>query len=217
MAMKKADLKEHAERYENQLSEAALAERNGFFRRAVQIAWESCRYVDGMMHYRERYEDAEFSSIRSLELILKLAPLLFDFDSLNQLEPWLKDARRVEKRTSDDLAEKIADARKLMWDAHRMWGHTEASPGTRQDQLRQQHGGDQDRWRGIAEKWERMGLLQRTPSGGSYELSLITRMGQIVSGKCSACGTITQAPKAMFLEDLTCPKCSQIADFVLLA
>jgi uncharacterized OB-fold protein len=69
----------------------------------------------------------------------------------------------------------------------------------------------------VAEAWERMGLVRRTPAGGSYRLALSTRTGQVVSGKCPACGHVADAPKAMFFEPMTCPACSINATFVITA
>ncbi len=214
--MKKAEMEQHNQRYAELLKMAKGAEQEGLLKKAMQLAWESCEYVDGMMRHREKVDGTEFTSIPSVDLILRYAPLLFEADSLSRLEDWLRERKRVEKKTSEDLAGKIQAARELMWDAHRLWNHVEAAPGTRQDRLGKELGGNQDRWRWIAEMWERMGLLERVSAGPSYELSLATRMGKIVNGKCSECGAITQAPKAMFLEKVRCPDCSHHVLFTLL-
>jgi hypothetical protein len=216
VAMKKAEIEEHRARYEALMAEARSAERDGLYRRVIELTLSSLGSVDGMMQYERRYEGAELSSIEAVDLILKYAPLLLDADSLKQVEALLRDSRRVERHTSESLADMLSQARALMWDAHRLWDHLELHPEARQDELRRVLGGDQDQWRSVAEAWEKMGLLRRAPEGGSYRLALCTRMGGIVSAKCPACGSITEAPKAMFLEELTCPKCRTKALFVIL-
>jgi endogenous inhibitor of DNA gyrase (YacG/DUF329 family) len=41
-------------------------------------------------------------------------------------------------------------------------------------------------------------------------------MGQVISAKCPACGEVAEAPKAMFLEPMTCPRCNSDQAFVFL-
>ncbi len=216
MSMTSAEMQEHDRLYAELLEAANEASRHRLFRQAIATARQACQHVDGMMRYRERRECAEFSSLDCIELILRYAPLMFDSDSLAYLQEWLKYTRRVDKKTSQDLPGKVTDAVSLMWDAHKLWGYVESSPGVRQDQLRQLLGGDQQRWDWIAENWQHMGLVERLPVGTSYELSLVTRLGQVVNGKCLACGAVIQAPKAMFLDELTCWQCLRYRVFVLL-
>ena len=207
----------HRAEYQTLMGKARSAERDGLYRRAVELALSSWDHIDGMMQYERRYEDKEFANIQGIQMILKYAPLLFDFPSLDALETILKNCRRIEKNTSDDLAQKLAEARALMWDAHRLWDHLERHPGARQDKIRRSLGGDQDAWRSIANAWQKMRLLRRTPEGGSYRLALSTRMGEVVSGKCPSCGGIATAPKAMLLEPLPCPECGAEVMFVILS
>jgi hypothetical protein len=115
------------------------------------------------------------------------------------------------------MGDKLAEARTRLWNTHRLWTHLERNPNTRQDQLRQILDGDQDEWRSTVQAWARMGLVRRTPEGGSYRVALSTRMGQVVPAKCPFCGRVAEAPKAMFLETTKCPKCRKPVAYVLLA
>lgn len=217
MAMKKAEMEHHQERYQSLMSDARAAEQAGLYRIAIEKALASWEHIDGMMQYERRYGSKEFRSIPAIDLTLKYAPLLLDFTSLDALEGLLKDRRRIEKNTSDSLGEKLAAARTLMRDAHRLWDHLEWNPRSRQDGLRRVLGGDQDQWRSMAEAWEKMGLLRREPESGTYRLSLSTRMGEVVAGKCPACGSIVEVPKAVCLEKMACPECEATALFVILS
>jgi len=217
MAMKKADMEAHLRQYNSLISEARLAEREGLYSHAVKSALSSWDYIDGMMQYERRYNKKEFTNIAGIDMVLKYAPLLLDFGSIDTLESLLKDYRRIEKNTSESYTTKLSDARARMWEAHRLWDQIERNPESRQDKLRQAMGGEQEQWRSMTEAWEKMGLLRRTPEGGSYRLALSTRMGELVNAKCSACGEVVAGPKAMFFEQSSCPECRNSVMFVILA
>lgn len=217
MAMKKDELEHHQRQYQALMADAQAAEQAGLYRAVVEKALESWEHIDGMMQYERRYNKKEFTGVPAIELTLKYAPLLLDFASLDRLEGLLKDCRRIEKNTSHNLATKLAAARELMWDAHSLWDHLERNPGSRQDELRTLLGGRQKRWCGIAETWEKMGLLQRKPEDETCRLTLSTRLGEIVPVKCPACGNVTEAPKAMCLEETPCPECQKRVLFVIIS
>ncbi|MEX2119396.1 MAG: hypothetical protein WD847_07365 [Pirellulales bacterium] len=215
--MTKADMETDQAEYYALVARARAAQREGRYREAVELAVSSWDHIDGMMRYERKYADKQFVSIEGIEVVLRYAPLLFDFDSLNGLEALLRSQRRIEKNTSGGLADKLSKARGLMWDAHRLWVHLEEHVEVRQDELRRALQGDQERWRAVAEAWDTMELIRRTPEGGSYRLSLITRMDERVLAKCSSCGVVAKASKIKFLGAVECPKCGATAMFVILA
>lgn len=217
MAMKKADMEAHRAKYHALMSEARLAERAGLYRKAIESALASWDHIDGMIQFERKYEGKGFASIPTVEIILRYAPLLLDFQSLDALEILLKNFRRIERDTSDSLADKLARARARMWDNHRLWDHLERHPDIRQNELRRVLGGDQAQWRSVADAWEKMGLLRRTPEGGSYRVALSTRLGEPVPAKCPSCGEVVKAPKAIFLEKTACPECREDVLFVILS
>ena len=217
MVMKKAEMEKHRMEYRALMDQARAALQEGLYRNAVKAALSSWDHVDGMMQFERKYENREFTSIESIELVLRYAPLLLDSQSLDRLASLLKSQRRIDKNTSVSLDDKLAKARAQIWDAHKLWEYLEGHPDTRQDELRQILGGEQEEWRSAAEAWEKMGLVRRTPEGRSYRLALSTRMGEIVSGKCPSCGAVAEAPKAMFLEELTCQYCQASGVFVILS
>jgi hypothetical protein len=216
MASTKAELEQHRSEYYRVLDEARSAEEMRLYAKAVELAWASCHHIEGMMQFERKHLQKEFASIGAIDLVLKYAPLIFDFHHLDKLESMLKESRRIEKGTTVSLSEKLAKARAKMWSAHRLWDYLEQHPEVKQDELRRSLGGDQEEWRTITESWDRMGLLRRVPQGQSYGLTLSTRMGEVVSAKCPACGGVADGPKAMFLEKLPCPMCRRSVLFVLL-
>jgi hypothetical protein len=217
MAMKKAEMEAESLQYREKMSLAHAAERRGMYREVLDIAMSAWPYVDGMVLHERKYRDNEVGNIAAIDLVLRYAPLLLDVRPLNELEQLLASYKRVLKSAFSTLTERLAMARAQILQNHLLWIHLEKNSNAEQESLRQVLGGDQERWRSVAESWDRMGLLCRTPAGRSYRLTLSTRMGEIVRGKCPACGNIDDAPKAMFLEQIACPKCRARVVFVLLA
>ncbi len=216
MPMTKREMEIAYEAYYSRMARAREAAQQGLHRSAVQEALEAWPFIDGMMQYARRYKHEEFDTVSAIDLVLKYVPLLLDFRQLDRLEALLKEYRRIERDTAADVGEQLAKARLRMWAAHRLWDYIESRPDVRQAELRTVLGGNQQEWVGIVETWEKMGLLRRTAESGTYTLSFCTRMGEVIPSKCPACGGVTEAPKAMLLEPLTCPACKKKVAFVLL-
>jgi hypothetical protein len=217
MAKKKAELKADAELYSSKVEEMRRAHDQRDYQGALALAAAAWDYVDGMMQFERRFEDrTERNSLECVDYALRYAPLLFDVQTLNTLSVLLRTQKRIDKNTAADLATNLENAYSLMKEAHRLWDHLERNLRVDQDKLRSTLGGDQDRWRWLAEKWGGMGLIQRVPIRGSYILSLLTRMESEVRAKCSACGVVAKAAKGRFWEQITCPKCKATVYFVIL-
>jgi hypothetical protein len=217
MAMTKAEMEHHCQQYASLLTEARKAIHTVAYSRAISLAVAAWEHLDGMMQYERKYGGRESVDIEAIHIVLRFAPLLFDIGDLDKLRVLLKNQRRIEKNSSTDLAQLQGKAREFIWEAHRLWGYLEQHPNSRQDDLRRSLGGDQDRWRSLAEAWEKMELLHRTPSGNSYQLKLITRMDEPATAKCPSCGAVGKAPKARFLEEIACPRCHSKVSFVIIS
>jgi hypothetical protein len=217
VALKKAEMEAHRDAYLAILSSVYRAIQRGAYQEAVDIAQTSWPYIDGMMQYARKYEERDFASVELIDVVLKYAPLLFDIKSLDSIDGLLDEQRRIERNTSKDLGDELNAAKSRMWDAHRLWNHLERHPEARQDELRATLGGNQESWRSVAEVWEKMGLIRRTPEAGSYRLALVTSLDAVVPGKCPACGHIATAPKAALLEELGCTQCKTTVLHVLLS
>jgi len=216
MAKTKAEMKSAWDEYHALLRAARDAQRSGDWPASVEFACRSLPHVDGMMQYGRKYEQLQFESVETIDIILKRAPLLMDAAALEQLETLLVEKTRIDKHASDDLAAELTRAVALLWDAHRLWNHLESLPHVRQDELRRNLGGDQDAWRAIAEAWEHTGLLKRTPESGSYRLDFITKLDEPIAAKCGSCGVIVRGVKSKLFEARTCPKCKIVAAFTWL-
>ena len=215
--MKKAEMEEHSVRYKALMAEARSAEQKGLYREAIDVAMSAWDYIDGMMQFGLKYENKTFSNISAIETVLRCAPVLLDFKSLNALEDLLETCRRIERDSSHSVAHALAQARALMWQYHRLWDHLEKNPDIRQDELATILGGEQEQWRSIAVAWEKMGLLRRSREKGSYRLALSPLMDEVVRAKCASCGEIAQAAKARFLEQWQCLRCNATGMCIILA
>jgi hypothetical protein len=217
MAKNKAELQFDAKRYRAAVTSMRRAHKEGDVLRAIQFAVDACDYIDGMMQFEKRFEKrAERKSVETVDYVFKYAPLVFDRKSIERIGALLKEQKRIDKTATDDLAADFAQTVDLMWDAHRLWEAIRTIPGLRQDELKLRLGGNQERWRAIAESWEELGLIHRTPDRSSYLLSLTTRRNTPIRGKCSSCGATGKATRGTFLEDITCPKCKATVTFVIL-
>jgi hypothetical protein len=213
--MAKAELEAAKVAYDQCLSRAQHAETSRRYVEAIAHAVGAWEHVDGMMRFERKYEQAAFTSLPCVELVLKYAPLVFHVASLDQLDSLLREKRSVERHTSDDIGTKLEEATALMRAAHLLWDHVERNPESRQDQLRQRLGGNQEQWRWLAERWEAMGLFHRTQDQGSCCLRLVTRLDDRVKAKCGACGAIASGHKSSFLAEQVCPGCKVTAMFVI--
>jgi len=217
MAKTKAELEFDATRFRHAVSLMRKTHQSGEVLAAIKVAVEACEYADGMMQFEKRFEKRlERKSVETIDYIFRFAPLVFDRASLERVGALLKEQKRIDKVATDDLASDLQQAFELMWDAHRLWKLLRETPGFPQDQLRTQLGGSQDRWRGISEAWEELGLIQRVASSNSYLLSPATQLSGQARGKCSACGATGKASMGAFLDNIICPKCKTKTAFVIL-
>jgi hypothetical protein len=214
--VKKSEMEAHAAAYLDHLDQARAAERAGMYRAALKLAVNAWPYIDGMLQYETKYNEAEIGSVAAIDLALRYAPLLLDLRQLDELETLLKAYKRIDRIASDDIAAKVTHARSQLWENHKLFAHLQQNPGARQDELESTLGGRQERWRVVAESWEKMGLIRRTQIGRTYTLALSTRMGEVVPGKCPSCGHVADAPKGALLEEGTCPECRSRVVFVVL-
>lgn len=191
--------------------DAKSAVTRGNYREAIRLALSSLEHVDGMIQYERKYGNIQIDNVESIEIILKFAPFILDYEALDDVDGLLKGQRRIDKHTSDNLAEKLTQAREQMWEAHRLWEHLERNPKTKQDELGQKA----DNSGLISDMWWQMGLIDRVVEGDSYRLSLITQMSDVVLAKCPSCGAVGKALKSNFLAEVTCPKCKAKVRFVI--
>lgn len=214
---KKADLESHCSKHAEIMERVRAYEEKGEILTAIEQAVSAFEHIDGMLQYERRYgESGSLRTVASIDCVLRYAPLLFESESLEAVGELLKSRRRIDRDTEVDLSASVDQSRATMWEAHRLWNYLESVGRVRQSELRKNLGGEQEQWRSMAEMWEKIGLLRRTPDSGSYLLSLVTRLDEPTRGKCHECGVTGKAPKSKLLAPLKCPKCGATGYFVIL-
>lgn len=214
--MSKAQLQADQAAYDQLIAMARREEADGRFADAIAHAVSAWQHVSGMMKYERRWEEREFTSVPCIDIVLRLAPLILDWESLDRLADLLKGDRSIDRNASDDLAARLAEARGKLQDVLRLWRLVETEVGIMQSELRTRLGGEQERWRGLAEQLDRVGIIIRVPHGGSYRLWLATLMDAMVNGRCPSCGVVVRGRKSAMLEEQSCPKCGGRVTFVII-
>lgn len=214
MAMNKSEMEYHRASYNALVSKANLAQQHGRYAEALDVAISSWAHVDGMIQYERRFGVGEVGRIEGLELVLEFAPLLFDFESLDKLEAFIKSNRRIDRNNSTDWHGRLARARSLMRDARILWNRLECA-GCAYAEAVAFSGLDSDDLHSIAQLWHNIGVLRRESNKGAT-LELMTDIEASTSAKCPSCGVVAKASKVKFLGEQSCPKCRKTVSFVLL-
>lgn len=211
----KSELAESEGRYELHRELAVQAERTRNYTLALtecELAWQ---YVGEMMQFRRKYEDKTFASVPCIDQALRLAPLLLRSSTLDALQRLLKSEKSIDKHATDDLAQRLLQAREQLRRAYVAWNLIERTPGFLQSRLQGSLGGVQDQWRALMERWESMGMIMRQPESNSYRLWHTTNMDDRVRAKCPRCGATITGPKRAFLKQQACPSCKREAVHVI--
>lgn len=213
---KKAELEADRIEYHQRLNLAKSHLAAQEYAKCISCALEACGFADGMMQFERKYEDREFKSIESVDLVLELCPLVLDSRSLASLETLLKEQRRIDRNTADDLSGRLREAQLQLLCVYRVLDCLERVADRSMDEMLARLGGQKKPWRKLIKGLEEVGLINLTDDGGNIRVSLITRMGSVVHAKCSSCGVIGRAEKRRFLGEIKCPKCRSSSLFVIL-
>lgn len=214
--MNKADMEYHHGEYIALISRARCEQEQGRHAEALHAAITSWPHIDGHMQFERRYGQGDVRRVDGLELVLDLAPLLFDFESLEKLDSFLKSQRRIERNTSNDWSSRIMNARLLLREAHALWNRLERStcaPPT----VNAGSSVNADRWPLILQSWEKIGVIRRNAKNSDIGFELATDFQSPTFAKCPSCGAVAKAPKSKFLDEQPCPRCRNQHSFVLLA
>lgn len=206
----------HHGEYNALISKARRAYQQWHYAEALHAAITSWPHIDGYMQFERRYGQGDVRRVDGLELALDLAPLLFDFESLDKLNSFLKSQRRIERNACNDWSSRITNARLLLREAHALWDRLENStcaPPT----VNAGSSVSPDCWPLILQSWEKIGVIRRNAQNGDLGFELATDFQSPTVAKCPSCGAVARAPKSKFLDEQQCPRCRNRYSFVLLA
>lgn len=214
--MTKVEMLAHRDEYHALLKQANASITEGFCARGVELAVSAWDHIDGITQYERKFEKATEFRFEAIQIVLRYAPLLFDYSSLKKLDDLVRDQKRLERDSRDDLATALEEARKLMFDASRLWDSLEPQPQTVMSELSSLLGGSPERWQTLINGWAESGLVRHWQENGTTRLALVSRMTDVVRAKCPSCGVVAKAAKLRFLDTQRCPKCGRDVSFVMI-
>jgi hypothetical protein len=209
-------MEEEWSKYREIISAATASEQQELYQNAIALAKSSWPHIDGMMQFERKRLGHEWVRVEGIELVLKYAPLFFDFESLDAIETLLKAERRIAKNSVGNLSNGVAAARLLMFDAYRVWNYLERLPAGSADDSGNSHFFAADVAASVIQFWEKLDVVRRATSERLTRFGLSTRMDEQVCAKCPSCGVLAKTTKAKFLRERDCPKCQHTVVFVLL-
>lgn len=213
MARTKAEVEAEHAQYTECVRAAIAALESRDVETALRHAVAAWDFVDGMMQYERRYNKAEFVSIAAIDIVLDIAPFVFDLASLNRLEALLKSQRAIVRNTTTAFRERLSVARETVRHVALIWERMANADGhVAIDEWRRLHC-DRHIWESVTRLWLSVGLIE---SSGDT-LRWATRMNGITTAKCSACGVLARGPKDRLLDDAKCPSCGGRVPFVMIS
>lgn len=205
---KKADLEESFRACSARCAEAARAEADGDYPRAVERAAAALPALRAWVVFLRRYQKVEAPDLPPVELILKYAPPLFAGAALQAVEAWAAEAGRPERALYPDLPARLGEARRRLALAVRVWpAWPAAAPST-------SPAADPAEVTELLDFWVLYGaVVRRGGLGPGYEP--VTHPRRPARGKCGRCGRDDRAAWAELLEDRACPQCGARSHFVI--
>lgn len=204
--MNREEMEGRLHAYESFVEQAALACQERRYKQGLESCIAALPLLDALVKQREQERDGKVGQVEIIEMILLYAPLVLADEMLDKLESYLSENRRIEKKL-EGIRPRLDEANEQLKRCFRLWRQLEDGGICRQSELRQILGGEQDHWRGVAERWDRMGVVSRVEIRGSYDLTLTTKLGEICSAKCSRCGKVVREVKRNLLALESCPIC----------
>lgn len=216
--MSKARLEADRAEYDEHMRVAHDAENRRDYAEAIRHAMAALEHVDAMMKFERRYEETEFDSVPCIDMVVRLAPLIFHAEGIERVRAILKQHRAVERNTSADLAKTIDDAAARMAEARRLWNHIEANPGVSLHALQESLGGDPRSWQKVLNEWKSLDIATvSTQDMQQARVWLSTPIDGECTARCPSCFQSQNGPWSSFLQDWACSHCSKVGAFVMTA
>lgn len=191
--------------------DAIKAEQRHEYTRVIDIAVQSLPLLDTAMQYERKYLKIEQPPTPTIRLILEYAPLFFRQHAIDQVAELLKQNKKIERLSGQDLKSSVDRARELLEESAVLWNTLESEDKTLH--AANETGG---RWSSILEIWQRAGLVVASTKSSPIKWSLRTRFNASVWAKCSECGRVVENRKIHFLSLAKCAGCKTDTNHVIL-
>jgi hypothetical protein len=207
---KKAELEASFRKCSALCTEAVQAEADNDFTRLLDRAGATLPLLRESIAFLRRYQKIEAPNLPSVDLILRYAPPMFATRSLDSVDEWFAASSRSERKTYPDLPDRLADARRLLTLAVRVWPPW---PAVAQSEVKAE-GAEVAQ---LFNFWSRYGAVVKQPGRTPTTFAPVTHPRCRARGKCPTCGRSDEAAWADLLVRRTCPHCNCAGQFVIVA
>jgi hypothetical protein len=215
MAKTKTELQQDQADYDRLHAAAHDAVARADFDAALDHCIESLKHVAGMMQFEKRWENRQFRSVETIDLLLRYAPVLQRRDCLDALATVLDTDRRIDRLASADLASLLVEAESRIRRVSQLIDLFSDLGQVEPQTLAARYGGADEEWRALAATLEHVNYLTKVQTGDRVELRRRTNLARPVAGKCRHCGTIALASFGELLDCLVCRSCGVETDLTL--
>lgn len=208
---KKADLEASFRACQARTAEAARAEVDGDYPRALDRAKGTLPLLREYVAFLRRFQKVEAPQLPAVEVILRCAPPLFARRALDAVDAWLAELNRAERAACRDLPDQTVAARRRLALAVRVWprwpatGPAPVPPADAEDVAR------------LFDVWTRCGAITRRPGTAPPVYEPVTHPRRRARGKCPACGRTDEVEWMALLGSRACPHCRTVGTFVIVA
>lgn len=214
--MNRAEMEEHWRQYMSLITDARRAEKHRLFTQVVALCRESWDHLDGMLRCERSRNETTTNRLDGVLLVLKYAPPLLDFESLDVLEQLLRAKRRIANASEANLNNALESARYAMRCAHGIWNHLERHRECSLDTLNRSFPDDSDTWRKIVAAWESMHVICRSTTTDAASIRFGSWADETIEAKCPHCGSRCTLPRASRFDESPCPHCTRDSTLCLL-
>jgi hypothetical protein len=215
--MTKAEMEAHWQQYSASIDRAQRALTERLFWRVLELSSESWQHIDGMLRHLQNGDGRPSSTIEGISLVLRYAPVLLDFDRLNQLEEFLSGRRRIIKAWPGDIFHDLTHARLRMMRAHALWDRIERDSSCDGSQLEREFATAHDDFSGTISTWSALQLVRCNTISGNLIVTLGGWADEYATLKCPHCGGVGALHKSAIFDETQCPRCTRYTKFVYIS
>lgn len=183
---------------------------------AIREALLACRYAEAMMQFEAKYEEREFDSIESFDIVFQYAPVMLDKVAIDELADLLKVRKRIERDTAADMGQRLQGARSSLKSAYSCLAAAEKS-SIAVNRLSDAFGGTQEWWRWILRLWQELRVIRLTTESSQLMVRYHGVFAAPVLAKCWSCGSVQPSVVNECLNQRPCPRCRVPVCLVMLS
>jgi hypothetical protein len=194
------------DQYYEIVGKAHAAATKADFITATRLAKQAWNYVIEVMKYEKRYESKTIYSVPCIDLVLRIAPVTMDMQSLEELQALLKSNRAIDREAVDDLGARLDSAKAETLANYDLW--KKLSTTVRLSALTKAQ-------RETVGSWILLGLARSESSGDQTNVRRNEPLNRVVAGVCTNCGASRAGVLIDFLCRVACKACGRDSTFFI--